>query len=166
MTDRNGNELVFTPNGVMSTSTTRSLAFARDGAGRITEVVGPSGQRTQYAYSSAGDLSQFIDANSAASTFSYDAGHRLLSVDGPGGVRLRTLNYGPDGRLASLTDGTGRTIGLSSDVNARSKILTSPSGRLTTLTTYGADGYHRHGGRSVRRALARHELRIRQRRTR
>ena len=99
MTDRNGNELIFTPNGVMSTSTTRSLAFARDGAGRITEVVGPSGQRTQYAYSSAGDLSQFTDANDAASTFTYDAGHRLLSVDGPGGVRLRTLNYGPDGRL-------------------------------------------------------------------
>ena len=120
MTDRNGNELMFTPNGVISTSTTRSLVFARDGAGRITEVVGPSGQRTQYAYSSAGDLGQFTDANNAASTFTYDAGHRLLSVDGPGGVRLRTLTYGPDGRLTSLIDGTGRTIGLSSDVNARS----------------------------------------------
>jgi RHS repeat-associated protein len=141
MTDRNGNELLFTPNGVISTSTARSLGFARDGAGRITEVVGPGGQRTQYAYSAAGDLSQFTDANSAASTFTYDAGHRLLSVDGPGGVRLRTLNYGPDGRLTSLTDGTGRTIGLSSNVNARSTIVTSPSGRLNTLTTYGDDGY-------------------------
>jgi RHS repeat-associated protein len=141
MTDRNGNQLVFIANGVMSTSTTRSLTFVRDGAGRITEIVGPSGQRTQYAYSSAGDLSQFTDAGAAASTFTYDAGHRLLSVDGPGGVRLRTLNYGADGRLVSLTDGTGRTIGLSSDVNARSTIVTSPSGRLTTLTTFGADGY-------------------------
>jgi RHS repeat-associated protein len=141
MTDRNGNELVFTPNGVMSTSTTRSLLVVRDGAGRITEVVGPSGQHTLYAYSPTGDLSQFTDAGGAASTFSYDAGHRLLSVDGPGGVRLRTLNYDSDGRLTSLTDGTGRTIGLSSNVNARSTIVTSPSGRSTTLTTYGADGY-------------------------
>jgi len=141
MTDRNGNDLVFTPNGVISSSTTRALGFVRDGAGRITEVVGPSGQRTQYAYSLEGDLSQFTDANNAASTFTYDAGHRLLSVDGPGGVRLRTLTYGPDGRLTSLTDGTGRTIGLSSDLNARSTIVTSPSGRLTTLTTYGDNGY-------------------------
>jgi RHS repeat-associated protein len=141
MTDRNGNELLFTPNGVISTSTTRSLEFVRDGAGRITEVVGPSGQRTQYAYSAAGDLSQFTDASGAASTFTYDAGHRLLSVDGPGGVRLRTLNYGPDGRLTSLTDGTGRTIGLSSNLSARTQIVTSPSGRLTTLTTYGDNGY-------------------------
>jgi RHS repeat-associated protein len=140
MTDRNGNELMFTPNGVISPSTTRSLGFVRDGAGRITEVVGPSGQRTQYAYSSAGDLSQFTDANSAVSTFTYDAGHRLLSVDGPGGVRLRTLNYGPDGRLISLTDGTGRTTTLSSNVTARSRIVTTPSGRLTTLSTYGTDG--------------------------
>jgi RHS repeat-associated protein len=141
MTDRNGNELVFTPNGVISTSTTRSLGFVRDGAGRITEVVGPNGQHTAYAYSSAGDLGQFTDANNAASTFTYDAGHRLLSVDGPGGVRLRTLTYGADGRVTSLTDGTGRTIGLSSDVNARSTIVTSPSARLTTLTTYGDNGY-------------------------
>ncbi len=140
ITDRNGNELVFTPNGVMSTSTTRSLAFTRDGAGRITDVVGPSGQRTQYVYSSAGDLSQFTDAMGAANTFTYDTGHRLLSIDGPGGVRLRTLNYGTDGRLVSLTDGTGRTITLSSNVDAHSQIVTSPSGRLTILSTYGADG--------------------------
>jgi RHS repeat-associated protein len=51
------------------------------------------------------------------------------------------LNYDADGRLTSLTDGTGRTIGLSSQVNAGTKILTSPSGRLTTLSTYNADGY-------------------------
>jgi RHS repeat-associated protein len=141
MTDRNGNEIVFTPEGVTSPSTTRSLAFTRDGAGRITQIDGPSGKHTEYEYSLTGDLSRFVDAGGAPNTFAYDGGHRLLSVDGPGGVRLRTLSYGPDGRLASITDGTGRTTTLSSDVNARSTILTSPSGRLTTLTTYGADGY-------------------------
>ena len=124
-----------------STSTTRNLEFARDGAGRITQIDGPSGKRTQYAYSPGGDFSVFMAANDEADMFSYDGNHRLLSVDGPGGVRLRTLNYGPDGRLTSITDGTGRTTTLSSDVNARSTIVTSPSGRLTTLSTYGADGY-------------------------
>jgi RHS repeat-associated protein len=141
MTDRNGNTLTFSATGVTSSSTSRSLAFVRDGAGRITEIDGPNAKRTQYAYSSAGDLSQFIDANGTLSAFSYDGNHRLLSVDGPGGTRLRTLNYGPDGRLTSLTDGTGRTITLSSDVNAKSQIDTSPSGRRTTISTYDTNGH-------------------------
>ena len=141
MTDRNGNEVDFGPNGVTSPSTARSLEFVRDGAGRITEIDGPAGKRTQYAYSASGDLGTFTDANGASSVFSYDTTHRLLSIDGPGGTRLRTLNYGPDGRLTSLTDGTGRTITVASDVNARTKLITSFSGRLTTLTSYGPDGY-------------------------
>jgi RHS repeat-associated protein len=142
MTDRNGNALTFAANGVTaaSSNTPRQLAFVRDGAGRITEIDGPNGKVTKYAYSAVGDLSQFTDANGAMDTFSYNAAHRLLSVVGPGGVKLRTLNYGPDGRLTSLTDGSGRTITLSSNVNANSQIVTSPSGGLTTLSTYGADG--------------------------
>ena len=107
MTDRNGNQLLFTPDGVISPSTTRSLSFGRDGAGRITQIEGPSGKRTRYEYSAAGDLRHFIAANGAPDTFSYDGAHRLLGIDGPGGVRLRTLNYGPDGRLTSITDGLG-----------------------------------------------------------
>ena len=141
MTDRNGNEITFSANGITSSSTTRNIAFVRDGAGRITEIDGPAGKRTNYAYSAAGDLSTFTDANGALSAFNYNTAHRLLTVDGPGGTRLRTLNYDADGRVVSLTDGTGRTTAVSSNVNARSKIVTSPSGRLTTLTTYGADGY-------------------------
>jgi RHS repeat-associated protein len=141
MTDRNGNQLFFTPDGVISPSTTRNLAFTRDGAGRVTAIDGPSGKHTEYAYSLAGDLAEFIDANAASTTFSYSASHRLLHIDGPGGTGLWTLSYGADGRLVSLTDGTGRTTQLSSDVTARSTVVTSPSGRLTTLTTYGADGY-------------------------
>ncbi len=141
VTDRNGNSLLFTPDGVFSSSATRNLAFLRDGAGRITQIDGPSGKQTRYEYSSAGDLIRFVAANGAADTFTYDGSNRLLIVDGPGGTRLRTLSYGPDGRIASITDGTGRTTAISSNVNARSTIVTSPSGRLTTLTTYGADGY-------------------------
>jgi RHS repeat-associated protein len=142
MTDRNGNALAFTANGVTaaSSNTPRQLTFVRDGAGRITEIDGPNGKTTVYAYSGTGDLSQFTDATGNASSFSYNAAHRLLTVVGPGGTKLRTLNYGPDGRLISLTDGTGRTITLSSNVNANSQIVTSPSGGLTTLSTYGADG--------------------------
>ena len=142
MTDRNGNQLFFTPDGVTSPSTTRGLAFARDGVGRIFEIQGPAGKSTQYAYSAAGDLSVFVAANGEADVVLV----RCRAIDcsastAPAESRLRTLTYGPDGRLASITDGTGRTTALSSDVNARSTIVTSPSGRLTTLTTYGADGY-------------------------
>jgi RHS repeat-associated protein len=142
MSDRNGNALTFDANGVTaaSSNTPRQLAFIRDGAGRITEIDGPNGKVTKYAYSAVDDLSQFTDATGAMDTFFYNAAHRLLSVVGPGGTKLRTLNYGPDGRLTSLTDGTGRTITLSSNVSANSQIVTSPSDGLTTLSTYGADG--------------------------
>jgi RHS repeat-associated protein len=141
MKDRNGNAITFSANGITSSSTTRNLAFVRDGAGRITEIDGPAGKRTNYSYSAVGDLSTFTDAAGATSAFAYNTAHRLLSIDGPGGTRLWTLNYDADGRVVSLTDGTGRTTAVSSNVNARSTIVTSPSGRLTTLTTYGADGY-------------------------
>ena len=72
--------------------------------------------------------------------FTYNGSHRLLTVDGPGDTRVRTLTYGPDGRITSITDGAGNTTSLSSDVDARSEITTSPSGRLTTFFKYGADG--------------------------
>jgi RHS repeat-associated protein len=138
--DRNGNRLIIDEDGVRSTSTDRHLTFVRDGAGRITEIRGPAGKRTQYTYSAAGDLRTFTGLNGSTDTFSYDGGHRLLTVDGPGDTRLRTLTYGPDGRFTSLTDAAGNTTTLSSDVGDRSEIFASPSGRLTTRFAYGADG--------------------------
>jgi RHS repeat-associated protein len=140
LTDRNGNKLVVSSDGVSSPSTDRHLTFVRDGAGRITEIRGPSGKRTRYAYSDAGDLRSFTAANGGVDAFTYNGSHRLLTIDGPGDTRVRTLNYGPDGRITSITDGAGNTTSLSSDVDARSQITTSPSGRLTTLLEYGADG--------------------------
>ena len=56
MTDRNGNKLIVSADGVSSPSTDRHLTFVRDGAGRITEIRGAGGKRTQYTYSAAGDL--------------------------------------------------------------------------------------------------------------
>jgi RHS repeat-associated protein len=140
ITDRNGNKLVISSDGVSSSSTDRHLTFVRDGAGRISEIRGAGGKRTQYAYSAAGDLRIFTAANGGVDAFTYNGSHRLLTIDGPGDTRVRTLNYGQDGRITSITDGAGNTTNLSSDVDARSQITTSPSGRLTTFFKYGADG--------------------------
>ncbi|MFL5931617.1 MAG: Ig-like domain-containing protein [Gaiellaceae bacterium] len=140
ITDRNGNKLIVSADGVSSSATDRHLTFVRDGAGRITEIRGAGGKRTQYTYSGAGDLRSFTAANGGVDAFTYNGSHRLLTVDGPGDTRVRTLNYGPDGRVTSITDGAGNTTSVSSDVDARSQITTSPSGRLTTFLKYGADG--------------------------
>ena len=163
ITDRNGNKLIVSSDGVTSPSTDRHLTFVRDGAGRITEIRGPSGKRTQYAYSGAGDLRSFTAANGGVDAFTYNGSHRLLTIDGPGDTRVRTLNYGPDGRITSITDGAGNTTSLSSDVDARSEITTSPSGRLTTFFKYGADGNLATSGGGLQRPLAGHELRVRRR---
>ena len=138
--DRNGNQLIISADGVTSPGSDRQLSLARDGAGRITEVRAPGGKITRYAYSAAGDLAKFTGVEGTSDTFAYADHHRLLSVDGPGGVRLRTLTYGPDGRFTSITDAAGNTTRLASELAARREVVTSASGRLTTISTYDADG--------------------------
>ncbi|GIG23630.1 hypothetical protein Cch01nite_43540 [Cellulomonas chitinilytica] len=138
ITDRLDNQLVLDETGVHSEGA--AIAIDRDGAGRVTALVGPSGERTGYTYDAAGNLGTFTARNGAVDRFTYDDRHRLLAVDGPGGLRLRTLTYGPDGRLATITDGAGNTQDVSSDVDGRQEVTTSASGRLNTIRTYGTDG--------------------------
>ncbi len=50
------------------------------------------------------------------------------------------MNYGPDGRLVSITDGAGNTSRIDLDRDARTELVTDQTGRLTTLTTLDAFG--------------------------
>ena len=159
MTDRNGNELVFTPNGVMSTSTTRSLAFVRDGAGRITEVVGPSGQRTQYAYSSAGDLESVHRRE--------QRGEHVLVRCRPPAAQRRRPRRGQTAdvelRFGRAPDVADRRHGPDDRVVVRRERPEQDRHVALRPFDYADDLWRRrvsrHGGRGVRRALARHELR-------
>ena len=168
MTDRNGNQLVVhSERRDVDVDRPRSLAFVRDGAGRITEIRGPSGQAHAVRLLGGGrpDVSS-PPRTAASSTFTYDASHRLLSVDGPGGIEAAHAELRA-GRAPHVVDRRHRQTrsALSSDVNARTKIMTSPSGRLDDADDLRRRREPRHAGRGLRRALARHELRVRRRGT-
>ena len=60
LTDRNGNTLTYTDNGIFS-STGESVEFRRDAQGRITEIVDPAGNSIEYSYDANGDLVSIRD---------------------------------------------------------------------------------------------------------
>lgn len=134
VTDRKGNRLSIDSGGIHASSG-QSIAYTRDGSGRITTIVGPSGQTLHYSYSAAGDLVSSTSPKGAVTTYTYDASHRLVQTTGPGGP-LQTLHYDTSGRLTSITDGDGNTTQVSSNIAGQQDTVIDPSGRLTTVNTY------------------------------
>ena len=133
MADRHGNRLSVSAVGVTS-STGPSIAYTRDGSGRITQVNGPGGQVVRYAYSAAGDLVSVTDLNGNLTTFAYDSSHDLQSATGPGGP-LQTQRYDSAGRLVAVTDANGNTTQIANDVAGRKITEVDPTGRLTKVFT-------------------------------
>jgi RHS repeat-associated protein len=110
VTDRQGNQLTFSDDGITSNSG-KSLTFHRDPEGRITFVDYPAyftnGEHAStYEYDPNGDL---VTAQLAAGTdqllrfWRYDYGddgqHLLQTSTDPNGNAARTSTYYPDGRL-------------------------------------------------------------------
>ena len=139
ITDPGGNKLIVADDGVRSPSTGHQLTFTRDGAGRITEVRGPGGQRTKYEYSKTNDLVGVTYPNDATQAFKYDTRHNLLVSSGAGQV-VRTMHYDSSGRLTAITDGNGNTLQISNDVSGRQQVFTDATGKLTTVATYDDSG--------------------------
>ncbi|MFT4285604.1 MAG: DUF6531 domain-containing protein, partial [Protaetiibacter sp.] len=124
-------------------------SYAYDAAGRLSSRTEPGGRVTGYAYDVLGQVTTRAGPDGGQISFSYDAGGRLTAVDRPGadsdvsyaydadGRRTRmvdatgTTSYGytATGRLASVTDGGGATVGYGYDSR----------GRLTTLSYPGDD---------------------------
>ncbi len=133
--DRNGNQLSIDSTGVHA-SNGQSITYTRDASGRITKITGPAGQSLSYTYSAAGDLATSTDTLGGTDQYSYDATHDLLSVTGPGGGGpLQAVTYGPDGRVASITDAAGNTTSVNSSVPGQQQTFVDPTG-LTTIATY------------------------------
>lgn len=80
------------------------------------------------------------DQNGDMSVFGYDPGHYMSSVSGASGPPLRTLRYGGDGRLESITDGEGNVTTLDIDIDARTQTVTGPDPRLTTILSFDERG--------------------------
>ena len=70
VTDRNGNRLDFSENGILS-PTGRGVQFERDRNGRITALTDPLGNRTTYEYDSEGNLVKVTDPELNETIFEY-----------------------------------------------------------------------------------------------
>lgn len=89
-----------------------------------------SGQLTQYAYNSFGELTQVTDANSNVWTRAYDSNGYLTQTDGPlsGNKDVSSFTYDSYGRLLTSTDSEGYTLTFSYDALNRPVLTTYPDG--------------------------------------
>ena len=125
--DSNDNTLTITAGGIEH-SGGRSIAFARDGLGRITSITDPAGNHLAYGYDSNGDHSLFTDQLGNETTFNYDGAHNLVEILDPRGNSQRG-EYSADGRLIAVIDETGNRIDLTHDLNGRAEVIRDRLGR-------------------------------------
>jgi RHS repeat-associated protein len=138
VTDRNGNTLTVTPNGILHSSG-KQVTFARDAQGRITTMTDPAGKAMTYAYDTHGDLASHTDRVGSLTQFSYSAGHYLESIQDPLGRQPIRNVYDTNGRLLSETDAAGNTVSFASDLANNEQRVVDRLGH-STLYVYNDQG--------------------------
>ncbi|MBX3423651.1 MAG: VCBS repeat-containing protein [Pirellulaceae bacterium] len=128
--DRNGNRLLFTEDGIHSSSGDVGVTFHRDRVGRITAIADPLGNVLRYAYSASGDLVRSTDREGNISTYSYrfDRRHYLDSFHDPLSREVMRGNYDDTGRLQAVLV-NGSALGFSYDTDAMLEIVQGPLGQ-------------------------------------
>lgn len=138
VTDRSGNTLTFSHNGVVS-SQGKSVIFTRDDKDRIETITSPAGQ-TSYTYTPDGDLGSVTDAGGDLVEYTYTDDHNLTGSTGEVGTPLESVEYHPDGRMAAIIDGEGNRLEVTSDPGARTQVTRMPGGREVITTTFDEVG--------------------------
>ena len=139
MEDTTGHVVTVADTGVTS-NRGPGITIARDPQGRVTAITDPAGKKVRYTYDAAGDLVKVTDRDDSEMDLAYAPGHLLLTTNPSGRPPLRTMHYDTDGRLDSITDGAGNTVSISVDPDARVETVTGPDPRLTTVSSFDADG--------------------------
>lgn len=137
MKDRNGNQLTISTNGITWTNTVTggpglSVAFLRDDAGRITNILDAASNSMTYRYDTNGNLITFMDRVNLTNSFAYDDRHQLLTITDARGIQAVRNEYDAAGRLVVQIDAVGHTNRFTHDLNARREILTDRLGHVTT----------------------------------
>ncbi len=130
LTDRNGNTLTVTPEGIFHSSG-QSIQFVRDPQGRITKVVDPAGNAVAYNYDASGNLVSFADRENSTTLFSFDDTHRLLTITDPRGIQPLRNEYDAAGRLVRQIDGQGNVLEFTHDLGNRLEIIRDRLGNPT-----------------------------------
>ena len=131
-TDRNGNSITFTEEGIVSESGV-GIDFQRDSLGRIIQMTDPVGNEQSYRYDAEGNLAEHIDPEGNVTTYTYEADHRLQEVTDPLGRVGSRSEYDTDGRLISFTGADGRRIDLSRDLDTLQELITDGLGNTTVV---------------------------------
>ncbi len=159
MTDRVGNSLTFSSDGVIHSSG-KSVKFIRDAAGRIEQIYDPNGLSTNgvptglptlvYKYDSVGNLEKVLrlktrnisDPAYLTTVFGYTNSkypHYLTDIDDPRGIKAVRNEYSDDGRLKSMTDASGKTVNYIHNVDGRKEIIVDRLGQTNSFV-YDAKG--------------------------
>ncbi len=108
------NQTSFTYVGGKLTSATdsagRALTFSYENStfpDRITKVTDPILRTVVFAYDPAGDLTQVTDVKVGITTYSYNANHRMTSLTDANGHQALQNWYDSAGRVAEQQDATG-----------------------------------------------------------
>lgn len=126
----NGNALSIGDGGIVHSSG-KSIAFARDEAGRIIRITDPLGNMLNYGYDVNGDLTSFIDQAANETKFRYDQQHNLLEIHDPLGNRAVRSEFDADGRLVAMIDANGHRVEFAHDVTGREEVTTDARGHVT-----------------------------------
>ncbi|MFA5711917.1 Ig-like domain-containing protein, partial [Mycolicibacterium sp.] len=128
----------------------RTLQYAYDGAGRLTDTYDGVGVRTRLILDSRGRVTERIlaygTADQASTEYAYDAAGRLrreTRAFGSAEATTTTYTYDGLGRLESITDGLGYTTTRSYDAAGRmtSEVKPRNDAAPTATTTYTYDAF-------------------------
>ncbi len=140
ITDRNGNVVTFSENGVTHSSG-ESIQFQRDHRGRIQRIVDPAGNVLHYEYDAVGDLRTFTTQVGTTTQYGYrsDPAHFLdEAIDAQGNRALKAV-YEPSDLTGELEfKGVINAMGnrvdnRDFDVLGRTGIVRDGNGNATTL---------------------------------
>lgn len=130
--DTNGNELSITSGGITHSSG-RTVAFERDGQGRITRITDPEGEDLVYEYDAAGDLVKVTDRAEQATRFTYNVAHLLLDIEDARGIKPVRNEYDANGRLLRNIDAFDKVIEYTHDLANRQEVITDRLGHTRVL---------------------------------
>lgn len=138
VTDLNGNQVQYTQAGIFHSSG-ESVQFIRDGEGRVTQILDPTGKALNYGYDTNGNLQVFTDRGTNSTIYAYisnpaapaDPPHLLQDIFDPRGVRAVRSEYDSDGRLIRQVDADGNPIEFGHDVENRRETVTDRLGHVT-----------------------------------
>ncbi|WP_287080135.1 MULTISPECIES: putative Ig domain-containing protein [unclassified Microcystis] len=134
VTDRNGNKLTFSDDGIVS-STGAEIDFIRDGQGRITEIIDPDGKSIKYSYDSNGDLIEVIDRTNNTTELVYNDPNRqhfLTEIIDPLGRSATRTEYDENGQISKIIDANGNELNIAFNNATNSQTIRDPFGNNIT----------------------------------